>query len=227
MIKKFKSILRPPYYFSKKFYQWFVLVASSFSQPVPIFPILQPETTSNTNGLKLHIGCGSINLQGWINIDARLSAHIHLTTNKITLEEFLDGSAQEVYVCHFLEHFSFEECEQLLMTFYKKLHNNGTLRISVPNFDKLAELYFRTNKDLNCVKYALMGGQDYEYNFHKSVFDDSTLRSLLTKVGFSVIEEWDPKITFGPSLNDFSSCQLGNMTIKLPISLNLLARKSK
>ena len=34
-------------------------------------------------GLRLHLGSGEINLQGWVNIDARSFKHTHLQTDKI------------------------------------------------------------------------------------------------------------------------------------------------
>jgi len=33
---------------------------------------------SHSDGLKVHLGAGPINPQGWVNVDARSDSHIHL-----------------------------------------------------------------------------------------------------------------------------------------------------
>ena len=48
------------------------LVRNNYDQVVPIYP------KNNTDGLKVHLGSGEINLQGWINVDARKFKHTHL-----------------------------------------------------------------------------------------------------------------------------------------------------
>ena len=51
--------------------QWLKLIKNNFDQPLPIF-------TKNNDGIKVHLGSGEINLQGWINIDANQNTHIHM-----------------------------------------------------------------------------------------------------------------------------------------------------
>ena len=42
------------------------------NHPTPIF-------SNSRKGIKLHLGSGEINLQGWINVDAKEGMHIHIT----------------------------------------------------------------------------------------------------------------------------------------------------
>ena len=171
---------------------------------------------------KVHIGCGPINLDGWINIDARNDSHIHIHTDVIDLKDFSDNSIGEIYMCHVLEHFSFEEVSSLLDVFKRKLKPGGLLRISVPDFRLIAQSYLEQKVGLHSLKYALMGGQDYEYNFHKSVYDFETLVQVLNDAGFSHSQSFETVKDYGLDIGDWSTGKIAN----LPISLNIKATKA-
>jgi len=68
-----------------------------------------------------------------------------------------------------------------------------------------------------------MGGQDYEFNFHKNTFNKEHLSSLLKEAGFKEIKEWDPKIASYHTFNDWSSKFITIKEKKYSISLNLEA----
>lgn len=176
---------------------------------------------STTPGLKIHLGSGPINIQGWVNIDGRAYEHVHLVAEGFALTEFADGGVSEIYLCHVLEHFSFEEAEELLKNLKRKLRKGGLIRISVPSFDKLIAVYKESNSNLDVVKFALMGGQDYQYNFHKSIYNQDALGQLLGRCGFSGIQEWDTLADFGVSLGDWSNGTFSTAHGERQISLNL------
>lgn len=178
---------------------------------------------SEVDGLRLHLGAGPVNLSGWVNIDAREAPHIHLIANNFDLVEFSDGSLAEIYLCHVLEHFSFEESVQLLNNFRKKLKPGGTLRISVPHFDHLITIYHANGNNLEIVKRALMGGQDYEYNFHKSIYNEALLSGLLVSCGYSDPAEWTTDEAFGADLGDWSNKTFDTPAGDFSVSLNLKA----
>ena len=204
----------------KKIVKFCFQTLSNYKKPVPIYPKI------NSNGLKIHLGPGEVNMQGWINIDARKMDHTHLTVNSFNLKEFTDGEVDQIYLCHVLEHFSFMEAKKLISVFHKKLKPNGILRISVPCFDSIIKIYKDTNNNLNYVKYALMGGQDYKYNFHYSVYNKKILKDLYENSGFFEIEEWDTIEDFGVNLNDWSNSKFKTKKGKVNISLNLKGRKN-
>ena len=170
---------------------------------------------------RVHIGCGPINLEGWINIDARNNSHIHINTDVMDLKDFSDDSIGEIYMCHVLEHFSFEEVSSILDVFYRKLKPGGLLRISVPDFRLMAQSYLVQKVGLHSLKYALMGGQDYQYNFHKSVYDLETLVQVLNDAGFNNSQPYETVKDFGLDIGDWSTGEIENQ----PISLNVKARK--
>tara|TARA_S200000501_G_C20855220_1_gene757442 strand:- start:1619 stop:2263 length:645 start_codon:yes stop_codon:yes gene_type:complete len=183
---------------------------------------IYPDT--NSKGLKIHLGAGEINIQGWINVDARNFKHTHLVDQNFELNEFRDETISEIYLCHVLEHFSFEDSIKLLEKLYKKLVQGGLVRISVPDFSKLRLIYEETN-NLEKVKFAIMGGQNYENDFHKSIYDFKTLSELLKKLNFNHIENWESKKDFGVELDDWSSGTYNINNKKIKISLNIKALK--
>jgi predicted SAM-dependent methyltransferase len=177
------------------------------------------------NKIKIHIGCGEINMPGWINIDAREFPHVHVVNEELDLKEFVDNSINEIYLCHVLEHFDFKESEEKLKLFYKKLKPGGKLIISVPDFNLIIKGYIDSGKNLNSFRMALMGGQDYKYNYHKSIYDEKLLTNIFKKVGFTKVEEWNPSKEFKNQNNDWSSRKLRVGFQFYQISLNLCAIK--
>ena len=153
------------------------LAKNNFNEPIPVY-------TKNLHGIKVHLGAGEINLQGWINIDANKKSHIHVIDKDFELN-FSDEALSEVYLCHVLEHFSFNDSTILINKIYKKLKKGGVIRISVPDFEKISEIY-KLDRKLQLVKYALMGGQNDKYDFHKSIYDYD-MRNLLKSCNFNNI----------------------------------------
>lgn len=176
-----------------------------------------------TPGLKVHLGSGPINIQGWINVDARDYEHVHLVSNGFELYEFVDGSIAEIYLCHVLEHFSFQEAEALLKSLKIKLRPGGVIRISVPCFDSLIEVYKMHSSDITKVQFALMGGQEYQYNFHKSVYNLESLTKLLENCGYTNVLKWKTLVDFGVDLGDWSNRTFTTNQEAKYISLNLKA----
>tara|TARA_Y100000768_G_C23855577_1_gene623164 strand:+ start:191 stop:790 length:600 start_codon:yes stop_codon:yes gene_type:complete len=198
--------------------KWSSLVRNNYDQVVPIYP------KNNTDGLKVHLGSGEINLQGWINVDARKFKHTHFVSQGFNLDKFKDSTLSEVYFCHVLEHFSFNDSNKLINQIYNILEPEGLIRISVPDVEKLIELY-KNQKKLDVIKKAIMGGQNYPNDFHKSIYDFKELKNLLEKNNFKDIKTWDTETVFGQSIGDWSDGFYKFGGKKYNISLNLVAKK--
>lgn len=216
MIKKLRNIVL----ICRNYYQYWGRSRRNFDKPVPVY------TKPLDVGLKVHLGAGPINIQGWINVDARSDSHIHLQSDGFGLQEFSDGALSEIYMCHVLEHFSFDESKEILKNMHKKLKVGGVLRLSVPDFDRLIAVYHTNENNLEFVKKALMGGQDYQYNYHKSIYNNALLSDLLLSSGYHGPETWTTHEDFGISLGDWSDQNLSTPKGNFPISLNIKALKS-
>lgn len=188
---------------------------------------VRPALPKNINGkVLLHIGCGATNSPEFINIDARPLAHVHIATDDITsLGEFGTGTVDLVYMCHILEHIKGSDLKRVLLEMKRVLKIGGILRLSVPDFDKLIEVYDASGRDINVISKQLMGGQDHEYNIHYSVFNHRRLSDLLTEVGFREVVPWDPDDCQYHDFKDRASRKMKVNGAEIMISLNLEAIK--
>ncbi|MBK8742077.1 MAG: hypothetical protein IPM02_22360 [Betaproteobacteria bacterium] len=140
-----------------------------------------------------------------MNVDARKFEHTHLVSDGFELAEFTDGSIGEIYLCHVLEHFSILDGEIFLRRLRTKLCAGGLIRISVPDFDTILEIYEDSGRDVKEIRGILLGGQEYAHNFHKSVFNGRVLEELLTDCGYVNVTRWTTEEDFGVDLGDWSN----------------------
>lgn len=159
---------------------------------------------------RLHIGCGNKYIDGFIHIDIRKLPHVDHVAPADKLDMFEDNSVDLIYSSHLLEHLRAEELERTFKEWYRVLKAGGVLRIAVPDFEKVAEMYLKT-KDLKLVKGLLMGRQDYPENTHYSVFDFSYLSEVLKRFGFKNIRRYDWRQTVHKDYDDFSQAYLPHM----------------
>jgi len=161
--------------------------------------------------LKLNIGSGDrVIMKGYVNVDA------HWGDAAYPLE-YGDGTVDEVYASHILEHFPHGQVASVLRDWARALKPGGVLKIAVPDFKWIATTYL----DIQAGRCAgvgappvaayLMGGQVDEHDFHKAIFDEPTLRHLLAEAGLTNIEPWVSEV------NDCAS---------MAVSLNLMGRKA-
>lgn len=191
--------------------------------------LVKPSLPKNRNGKVLvHIGCGKIDSPEFINVDARPFAHVHIVTDDITfLSYFSDGTVDLVYMCHILEHIKKNDLNDVLLEMKRILKDGGILRLSVPDFDKLIDVYKASgkDKDIDRISLQLMGGQDSEYNIHYSIFNHQYLSELLKEVGFKKIVSWNPDNCQYHNFKDFAAKKIKVDGKGYPISLNLEAVK--
>lgn len=188
---------------------------------------LRPAPPELPNGeRRLHLGCGKINHPGFINIDALPRRHVHYVQAVDRLNRFRDGSIDLVYACHVLEHFSHLQVPSVLKEWGRVLKPGGKLCLSVPDFDRLLDIYRATDHDVDAVINPLMGGQEYAYNYHRVIFTRDYLSKLLRQAGFSRVYEWTPDDGgVSHDVNDWSRRPLLVDGKPYPVSLNLEAEK--
>lgn len=177
--------------------------------------------------MKLHLGCGNKRLDGFINVDILQTDAVDIIDDVSTLEKFENMSADLIYACHVLEHFKRKEYFKVLERWTDILRHDGTLRLSVPDFSKVCQLYSNGEFKLNDVLGLLFGGQTYLYNFHYMVFDYDFLKKDLQKLGYRDIRIWDWKTTEHSHVDDFSQAYLPHMDKEngTIVSLNIEATK--
>jgi len=174
----------------------------------------------------LHIGCGDINARGFINVDARSKPHIHIVTrNLFSLDMIPSESANLVYMSHVLEHVGHREVVKTLKEMRRVLRPGGVLRVSVPDFDYIVDIYNATSRNIAAIEQPLMGGQDYPFNFHYCVFNSRHLQDLMLKSGFQSTRSWNPATCEHHDFQDWASMNIEWQGRQFPISLNIEAVK--
>lgn len=86
-----------------------------------------------STGPKLHVGCGKVHLDGWINIDNQNLPTVDVVADVTTGLDFKNVEA--VYAEHFLEHLRVDGAMAFLKNCHQILADDGLIRLSTPNLD--------------------------------------------------------------------------------------------
>jgi predicted SAM-dependent methyltransferase len=150
--------------------------------------------------LKLHLGCGPVILEGWVNIDAAPQQDKVVAMRLPDgLRQFEDCSARFIYASHVVEHLDYRtEAPALVKECHRVLASGGVWRIIVPGIEGIIrayvaddEAFFKVQETMHpewCttkmehLMYALQ--QDGE---HKYGYDFATMKKLLSAGGFKKI----------------------------------------
>lgn len=174
--------------------------------------------------INLHLGCGSLKLEGFINVDITSKlADMKLDINDLSI--FNEDSVQQIYICHVLEHINRNQILNLILEWNRVLQKNGILRIAVPDFEKVLKIYQKDN-DMSQIIGFLNGGQTDQYDFHFLNFDFEILNDLLKACGFDNVERYDAFEFLGDK-DDYSKCYLPHMDFENGelMSLNIVCNK--
>lgn len=225
LLVKFENLLAYLYRLSILLFRWV-----QFQSKVALLKVKQRfikvRTPVQAEGkLNLHLGCGDVEHKKFINIDGYPFSHVHYVQSIDKLPQFDNNSVDLIYASHCLEHFKYGQIEVVLQEWYRVLKKDAVLRLSVPDFDKLVEIYKIYNNDPDVILPQLMGGQNNKYNFHYTIFNTANLTKLLKKVGFSQIQEWQPGADDLKTFNDFSIYKKDIAGKLYEISLNIEAVK--
>lgn len=156
--------------------------------------------------IKLHVGCGTLYKDSWINIDNNSDNNIEKLDINHDLSKglpFEDYSVDYIYNEHFIEHLSREDGLLFLKECYRVLKLDGVLRIACPDLDQLIESYIKDTwrnadwvKTYNCEwiesKCQMINVCMNEFPWgHKYVYNKEELKNRLILAGFLVknIEE--------------------------------------
>ncbi len=159
--------------------------------------------TAQSRALKLHIGAGGCNLDGWVNID------VHPAPLALNLQwglPFADGQAERVFLSHLLEHLFYpQEATKLLAEIRRVLAPGGVVRIVVPDIEQCIQAYVKNDKEFfasrrhtwtwwpegqtrleDFLAYAGAGpNPGLLFESHKFGYDFETLSRALERAGFT------------------------------------------
>lgn len=183
------------------------------------------------NAMKLHIGCGMRNFgKGWYHVD--VADFPHIDSKDIYLNEFDEQSADLIYSAHMIEYLDRDAVRLLLKSWYSVLNHGGTLRLAVPDFDAMAQLYAFGRCTLSEILGPLYGkmviaGKD-KVVYHRTVYDFASLQMILKEIGFTNVRRYDWRLTDHAVYDDHSQaylCPKGDKEKGVLISLNIECEK--
>ena len=174
--------------------------------------------------IKLHLGCGWRDFGSeWIHIDG--GDYPHLNYKDITKLPFEDKSVDLIYASHVLEYFDREEVLPTLNEWNRVLKPNGILRIAVPDFESICQLYINNKIGLDSFLGPIYGKMKMGENniYHKTIYDFNSLKNLLESCGFFNIIKFDWRETEHSDFDDHSQAYIPHMdkTNGTLISLNI------
>lgn len=154
--------------------------------------------------LKLHIGCGPVHLDGWVNIDI-CNPTADLILDACLLDShFKEGCADACFASHVFEHLETDVCAPMfLKQCFRVLKPGGVLRLVVPDLKTLATKYLRGENlrdvlidetkrytGLHDTAAARFHYWCAESSFqHKMTYDFETLKIMLSEAGFVNIKQ--------------------------------------
>ena len=147
---------------------------------------------------KVHLGCGDIKMNGFINVDFRTTLATDISHDCSDLSIFPNNSLQAVFSNAFFEHLYKNDRVKCLASIYKALKPDGEIVfVGFPDFEKVASAYLEKKKGLLSDTFDLYHVYRFTHGdpehvdgwwleqLHKSLFDKVEVENLLNKAGFS------------------------------------------
>lgn len=181
--------------------------------------------------MKLHLGCGQVYLEGYVNIDFPLSEHT--LQEKSVADEFADlyklnyarKSIEEVRLHHVYEHFPRHIALALLASWHTWLKRGGTIHIEVPDFEESAKLAINPkmpDRDRKVALRHIFGSNEAAWATHYEGWSGDRLAEAFSLFGFRNIKI--EKTSYLATRNVIIKAQRGMRELD-PIKARKLAEK--
>ncbi|MEW5946700.1 MAG: methyltransferase domain-containing protein [bacterium] len=145
--------------------------------------------------VKLHIGCGDVYLDGWVNIDSE-SGSADLTHDMREPLPYDDNSVDFIYNEHFIEHVGFEDGLKVMTDFHRVLKPGGVVRVATLDLDYVMKKYFFLWKRQDWIKRyghqwiktrAEMMNVVFRHWGHQYLYNGEELERRLRESGFEAV----------------------------------------
>lgn len=153
---------------------------------------------------KLHLGCGSNIMAGWLNSDLNPNKNNVLHLDASGAFPLPSAIFDYVYSEHMIEHLTYDQGFNMLRESYRVLKPGGKIRISTPSMRFLFELYLSPKKYEGYIKWAsdsFVGNGFYSSamvinNFfrnwgHQFIYDENLIERSLELAGFRYVKFFD------------------------------------
>ncbi len=179
-------------------------------------------------GLRLHVGCGSTHLDGYVNVDAYAEgerpSEFKVDADRFARAETLDrefgrGSVSEIRCHHMLEHVGLLDLDRTLRGWNQIMMKGSLLWVEVPDFEGCARAILHPGRHPERSEVFwrhLFGSQTARGEIHQSGFTAQRLIWLLEKYGFDVHIAYVRKVRRSrqyPEFNYPSNLPLPDLTV--------------
>jgi len=145
--------------------------------------------TLAVNFNKIHYGCGSNRMDGWLNVDCyQLSSSNYLKIDLLERQPFPDASFNFAFCEDLLEHFNQAEAIFFLKEVQRCLKPKGVFRLSSPCLKKILERHYTPVSDEIVMRGEL---ESYALWDHKHFFSQEYIDIVAKHVGFNRIKSVD------------------------------------
>lgn len=150
--------------------------------------ILAPEklrAMQAAGAVRVNIGCGHIPLEGFLNTDMRDLPGVDVVAEAASLP-FDPGTVAEIHAAHLLEHFPIEHLRRVVLPHWRKLlRQGGALRAIVPDAEAMLADFAASRMSFDELREVTYGLQDYDGDYHYTMFARDQLAGLLREAGFA------------------------------------------
>jgi predicted SAM-dependent methyltransferase len=153
---------------------------------------------SGERPLMVHLGCGTVALPGWVNIDVgrRSAADVHWDLRHGL--PLADRSVGLYYSEHFFEHLTLAQGQRLFSDLARTLQSDGVVRIAMPDLSAVVRNYRDgTWRDVRALQDPVFASIDTPAHYinvtfrewgHLYLYDFDDLQQRLQQAGFARVE---------------------------------------
>lgn len=145
--------------------------------------------------LQLHLGCGSVHLDGYINIDVEdWGGACDLVSDASSLSLFPNESADRIFCHALLEHIPPWDTQKSLLEWHRVLKPHGTIQIEVPDLERIFTdwLIDKTLSEQEAINNIFGGNKSpskkYSRQDHLTGFTYNRLTKMMEECGFSCFQ---------------------------------------
>jgi len=139
---------------------------------------------------KLNLGSGGDYRTDYLNVDAFVTSDVKKDIVDY-VKTLKNNCCEEILLKHSLEHIEYDKIESFLKDLNRILKTNGKIIIEVPDLEHTFTSFDDDWKKAQELIYGSQGKYEILHKnglYHKSGFTEKTLKELLLKYGFKIIE---------------------------------------
>ena len=140
-------------------------------------------------GLRINVGCGQHQIEGFLNVDRRSLPGIDVVADATNIP-FERGELLEIRSSHLVEHFSSYILDRVLLPHWASLlQAGGTLTTVAPDGAAMLKAVNDGTMEFEDFREVLFGSQDYDGDFHYNLITPNSFSESLRRAGFVEIHE--------------------------------------